>query len=328
MMVFLYAVIGLLGGAAGAALVYRFGRAFGLVDMPNERSSHTEPTPRGAGLGIAAASVAAASLQGEPLLAFALASVGGLGLVEDMAGLSIKVRLPAHLALSLLLAISALGLPETFPGLGVVIFWVVFLAGTANFYNFMDGINGMAGLMGVAAFGMLALYAYLAGAGLFALALVPIFACLGFLPFNLPRARVFMGDTGSLSLGFLFAALVMRMSAGTGSFMGMAAFLGIFYADAIITIAVRLVKGDNIFMAHRGHLYQYISNELGVAHWKVSLGYASAQAALGAAALLSLPGGGALRLAAAFALLAAVVYKSIKCLPSKGRAIQKTEGNL
>jgi Fuc2NAc and GlcNAc transferase len=90
----------------------------------------------------------------------------------------------------------------------------VFIVGTANFYNFMDGINGIAGITGVVAFGLLALFGHLhgAGEGMVLCSLCLGAACLGFLPFNMPRARVFMGDVGSVLLGFLFALLVIFLA--------------------------------------------------------------------------------------------------------------------
>jgi Fuc2NAc and GlcNAc transferase len=171
----------------------------------------------------------------------------------------------------------------TEPSLVTVAFLAVFLVGTANFFNFMDGINGIAGLSGVTAFVLLTWHGIFTGAepALNWIALGAAVACGGFLPFNLPRARVFMGDVGSLTLGFLFAALA---AAGARDFFDLvcrAAFLLPFYLDELTTMAVRLRDGESLTRPHRRHLYQLLANEMGIAHWKVSLGYAAAQWAVG-----------------------------------------------
>jgi Fuc2NAc and GlcNAc transferase len=169
------------------------------------------------------------------------------------------------------------------PPLVTALFLAVHLVGTANFFNFMDGINGIAGLSGVAGFVLLAWHGIFTGASpaLNWLALGTAVACGGFLPFNLPRAQVFMGDVGSLTLGFVFAALA---AAGARDFFDLvcrAAFLLPFYLDELTTMVLRLRDGESLTRPHRRHLYQLLANERGIAHWKVSLGYAAAQMAMG-----------------------------------------------
>ncbi len=117
------------------------------------------------------------------------------------------------------------------------------------------------------------------------LSIVLVSGCLGFLPFNFPRARVFMGDVGSIFLGFVFASFVVRLSVTINIFLCLIMFLSTFYADAVITIYYRWRRGENLMQAHRSHLYQYLSNELKIPHWKVTLLYAVVQLCFGAIAV-------------------------------------------
>jgi len=105
--------------------------------------------------------------------------------------------------------------------------------------------------------------------------------CIGFLPFNFPRARVFMGDVGSIFLGFVFAAFVVKLSTSVNVFLCLIMFLCTFYADAVLTVIYRWKRGENLMQAHRSHLYQYLSNELKLPHWKVTLLYAAVQLCFG-----------------------------------------------
>jgi Fuc2NAc and GlcNAc transferase len=151
----------------------------------------------------------------------------------------------------------------------------------------MDGINGMAGLTGVLAFGALAVFAQHSGLDegevLFNLGVAA--ACLGFLPLNFPRARVFMGDVGSILLGFLFASQVFRYSASPVSFFMLCGFLFLYYADTITTLVIRKLDGEKLSQAHRRHLYQILANEFGLPHYAVTLLYGAVQALISASLL-------------------------------------------
>jgi len=179
-------------------------------------------------------------------------------------------------------------------GVLMILAMAVFIVGTANFYNFMDGINGIAAITGIVGFGLLALYSFLSESySSFAVLSVCIyFSCLGFLPFNMPKAKVFMGDVGSILLGFTFAGMVVWLSKGPLDFICLAAFLFPFYADELTTMAVRIRDGENLLRAHRRHLYQVLANEKGVSQWKVSLGYGLLQLVVGVTVLLLKPFGG------------------------------------
>ena len=111
-------------------------------------------------------------------------------------------------------------------------------------------------------------------------------ACLGFLPFNIPKARVFMGDVGSILLGFVFAGMVVFLSRNRLDFICMAGFLFPFYADELSTMMIRIRDGEKLSKPHRRHLYQLLANEYGIAHWKVSLGYGLFQLIVGISIIL------------------------------------------
>jgi Fuc2NAc and GlcNAc transferase len=291
----LYGASILLGGL-GAWGVARFGGRFGLIAAPNERSSHRRPTPKGGGIGILATFAAASLALG------VAASLLFAGVVLALVSLLVDRRDIAPGARLLLQFVAALGFllpllnahPDRMIALGLLPVLAVFMVGTANFYNFMDGINGIAAITGLVAFGLLGLAAHELGAGqpYAPLAVCMALSCLGFLPFNIPRARVFMGDVGSILLGFVFAGMVVLLAAGFTDFISLAALLFPFYADELTTMAVRLRSGERLTEAHRRHLYQILANEYGISHWKVSLGFGLLQLAVAAAVWLVRPYGG------------------------------------
>lgn len=291
-------------GAAGAWLVAGIPFREHLLDRPNERSSHTEPTPRGGGVGILVAFIVAGlTLRIPTTFLFAVILISMVSFYGDYFLLSVKFRLVVQLmaALTLLLpmlprlashfALSTYGL---FPSLFFLILPLIFLflIGSANFYNFMDGINGIAGLSGAVAFGLMGIYglnrafpdAFQTALSLLSLCIA--LACLGYLPFNMPRAKVFMGDVGSILLGFLFASLVVTLAQNYQEMACLAALLFPFYADELTTMAIRLHDREVLTRPHRRHLYQILANEAGMAHWKVTLLYGVGQFAVGGGALL------------------------------------------
>jgi UDP-N-acetylmuramyl pentapeptide phosphotransferase/UDP-N-acetylglucosamine-1-phosphate transferase len=269
-------------GAAGAWSAIKIGGSYGLMDLPGYRSSHSRPIPKGGGIGILLAFIVASLLNAVPISLWIPATIISLtGLLDDRFELSKSRRLLVHMVCALIVLIGGTHPLESFafsPLLRIVLV-SLFIAGTANFFNFMDGINGIAGISAVVGFGFLAIYSALQGvaAKLIVVDLCIVFACLGFLPFNLPRARVFMGDAGSVLIGFLFAALVWKSNTTLLGVISCAAFFFLIYADAATTFAIRFVEGDDIMVPHRRHLYQVLVNELGLPHWKVSTGYGLVQ---------------------------------------------------
>lgn len=289
-------------------MIARFAGKLSLLDCPEERSSHRQPTPKGGGVGI--------------LAAFSLVSMasgvspwfwGPISLLSLMAGYGDRVELTARLRLLAQLGLTAPLVVGTWQpsssyylNCPLILFWIVFIAGTANFYNFMDGINGIAGITGVVGFSLLALYIHDLGGQttLGNLSTCMAFSCLGFLPFNMPKAKVFMGDIGSILLGAVFAGLVYLASRTLLDFLCMASFLFPFYADELTTMAVRLKKGENITQAHRKHLYQLFANEMAIPHWQVSAIFGCVQLFIGISVLVTKSLG-------SYVLLAILIFYSI-----------------
>ncbi|MEK7847088.1 MAG: UDP-N-acetylmuramyl pentapeptide phosphotransferase, partial [Nitrospinota bacterium] len=203
--------------------------------------------------------------------------------LEDIFNIPSKLRLLIQFVISTLIVWLISGFSGSMVEMAIFLFWIIFITGTANFYNFMDGINGIAGLTGIVAFGLVVYFSfYIADDNnIIILSIALMSACFGFLPFNFPKAKVFMGDVGSVFLGFVFGSFVVRLSNNISIFLCLIMFLCTFYADAIITIYYRWKNGENLMQAHRSHLYQYMSNELGLPHWKVSIGYAVVQLIFG-----------------------------------------------
>lgn len=290
-------------GAGGAWVVARYGFELGVLDRATDRSSHSGSVPKAGGIGILVTFICCSvlfkfsSLFWMPAVFLSLVSLLG-DRVDLSAGLRFFVQIICSIVV-LVCFFSQVGFNDyaAFPVL------VLFIASTANIYNFMDGINGIAGITGVVAFGLLALFAYIIGAdGRYVmLGLSMALSCLAFLYFNIPAARVFMGDVGSVLLGFVFASTAIFVARDMADFICVSGFLLLFYMDALTTMVVRLKQGESLVKAHRKHVYQLLANELGRAHWKISLGYGVAQLVMGLAAV-SLRSCGLLRVAVFYAV--------------------------
>lgn len=276
--------------ATSSVLVSRLGSRMSLIDKPNERSSHVHPTPRAGGIGIFLSFLIIGVLfTQERILILTIGMAGLIGLLDDCFSISSKKRLLLQLIISAVTVILLQGTPDSARARLLFGGSIIFITGTANFYNFMDGINGIAGLTGVVGFGMMALFSHfvIGNSDIVIMSIALSAACVGFLPFNFPKANVFMGDVGSVSLGFIFAAFVVKLSTNINVFLCLIMFLCLFYADALITIFSRWLRGENLMKAHRSHLYQYLSNELRLPHWKVSVLYAFVQLTFGLLGLLA-----------------------------------------
>ena len=232
-----------------------------LADLPNHRSLHERPTPRIGGIAIVLSAVpiawvlASGDLQWTWALALGLAL---LSFVDDLRSLPIKVRLSAHFAAAgVAVATLAPGLWEA-QGLFAATIVVFAIAWMTNLYNFMDGADGLAGGMAVIGFGAYAIAANSAGDLSIALgSLVLASSALAFLLFNFPPARVFMGDAGSVPMGFLAGALGLR-GAVDGAWPPWFPFVVFapFVVDSTMTLARRLFRGERFWIAHRSHCYQ------------------------------------------------------------------------
>ena len=147
----------------------------------------------------------------------------------------------------------------------------------------MDGIDGIGGITGFLGFMLIAFYNNLSGMdpAYAYLSLALAFSCLGFLCFNTPRAKVFLGDVGSILLGFVFACLIIALSENIMDFFIMAGFLAPLYFDELFTMVVRIRSKDSLIEPHRKHIYQVLVNEACIPHWKISLGYGLIQLIIG-----------------------------------------------
>jgi Fuc2NAc and GlcNAc transferase len=190
----------------GGLLVMRFARNGRMVDIPGERSSHKEPVPTGGGIGILTAFLfASVLLRFPPGLWFPPAILALVSLYGDWFRLTPLFRLAIQFVAVIIFLFSLYPLMDAGPGPLLLpllaAFFAVYIVGTANFFNFMDGIDGMLVTSGVIAFGFLAVFIVAESRGILflKLSLSMAAACLGFLPLNFPRAKVFPGDVGSIS---------------------------------------------------------------------------------------------------------------------------------
>ena len=257
----------------------RYARNRQMIDHPGQRRSHAVPTPRGGGIGMVVAVIAGlvvmavfgrgdADFAVSTALVASILMVAGAGWIDDHRGLGAALRLLAHGIAACLLGLPALAL--LLPGWGenpatpwiaiAMLICTIGIVASINLHNFMDGIDGLLAMQALFVFCVLAWVCHQAGRlgeaqhmGLFAAAV------LGFLPFNFPRARIFMGDVGSGTLGLLIAVAVFwQMAAVPGAiwvgFIASSAFL----VDSTMTLGSRVIGGRRWYSAHREHLYQWL----------------------------------------------------------------------
>ncbi len=270
-----------------AALVALMARV-GVLDRPGHRSSHTVPTPKGGGVGVVAAFLLGMALLGrgsDPAAAGVTLAAAGIALVsflDDVLGWPFSAKLAAQLAAAGLAVASGLWLhdlrvpvlgsvPLGWLGVPMTLVWVV---AATNAMNFIDGLNGLAS--GVALIAALALAGIAAGEGapfVVLAALLLAAGLAGFLPFNYPRARIFLGDVGSQFCGFVLA--VLGVAAGRFARVELSLLLvpmllsGVLF-DTGFTLLRRLLAGERVTEAHRGHLYQ-VAHRSGMPAWAVTL---------------------------------------------------------
>ncbi len=267
----------------------------GTVCIPNARSSHDALIPRAGGIAFVLAATAAwvllAILLKSPALALITAigaGVAAVGWIDDRGGVRARVRFSVHLVAGL--AVAAVALYGTdIGGWRLVISCVlaaILIAWSTNLFNFMDGIDGLAASEGAfcAAAGAV-VTAVTDGESVVVLALAAMSgALLGFLPWNAPRARIFMGDTGSTWIGFCLAAIAAWH--GVRHPQAAPALLilpSLFVADATVCLVRRAYRGERLTAAHRSHAYQNLARKLG-SHAKVVSIFAAGNALLACAA--------------------------------------------
>jgi Fuc2NAc and GlcNAc transferase len=258
-------------GLTRAVLWFAHSRSV-LIDAPNERSSHVHPKPRGGGIGVIAALLAGVAIAyaGAPkapgVLVLLIGSLvcAALGLWDDLRGLAIFPRLAVETALASWLVHETgplLRLPLPSPldieiGFLGFLFPVIWIVGVMNFFNFMDGIDGLA--TGQAMASVLAMVAFSWSQDASVIAFLVLFALAGFLPFNWWPSRIFLGDVGSLPIGFLLAGLPLLAPphARPQAVLAVATGLTLFLLDPVLTLWRRLSRGARLGDSHREHLYQ------------------------------------------------------------------------
>jgi Fuc2NAc and GlcNAc transferase len=265
----------------GVALIRFYAVSRGMLDTPSSRSSHTVPTPRGGGVAFVViyllglgyigylgdASLSMLIMLGVPSLI-----VASIGFVDDHHPLSAKWRIMVHcIAASLCLlamehvpvfSIMGYQLNSIFINAVLVFFYQIWMI---NLYNFMDGIDGIAAVEAIVVCILMATIYGLEGYAFGVTAtLLLAAAVLGFLVWNFPPARIFMGDSGSGFLGMVLAALSLQGALiDLRYFWAWVILLGVFIVDATFTLVYRIGRGEKMYVAHRQHAYQHAASKLG-----------------------------------------------------------------
>lgn len=263
---------GVLGFGATRLTLLLLGR-FGVIDVPNERSSHRRPVIRGAGMGVAAVWLVATLLMAVlladasaalPLVAM-VAGLSLLGFIDDLHHRAPALRLASQVlvcgaAVALGLGTRDLllpGLPPVGLAVAAIPLWTAAVVLVVNLFNFMDGIDGLAASQTLLAALALSVGGLLAGWPFLALAAAALAGAIGgFLPFNWQPARCFMGDAGSYFCGGALAGLWIIGQRHGLSPVVEALPAGAFLLDAVLTLGWRALAGDRVWQPHRAHLYQ------------------------------------------------------------------------
>ena len=285
-------------------IYFKIADRFNIIDKPNHRSAHTEITLRGGGIVFPIAFMLffiistwgklvhlplhdqAAENQNELLFGIGLLLLCTISFLDDLYDLSSKIRIVFHIiSVSFLLAF--LNAFVLLPIWAIPILYILII-GILNAYNFMDGINGITGLYSLVA--LLSLLYVNQNMVSFVdrdFIIYPVLACLVFLFFNFrKKAKCFMGDIGSMGIAFWVVALIGLLMMKTGEIKWIL-FLAVYGVEVIFTILERLKLKENIFEAHRRHLYQLLANEKKISHLKISALYAAVQLIVNAVVIFS-----------------------------------------
>ncbi|MDF2418362.1 glycosyl transferase [Acinetobacter beijerinckii] len=252
-----------------------------IIDNPNERSSHTIPTPRGGGVSIVITFLSFLVLlmftqhlaisTGLILLCSGF-GIAVLGFLDDHGHINSMLRLAIHFIIAIAVVFALGGFAEValfnetlHLGWFANIIAVLFLVWLLNLYNFMDGINGIASVEAITTTISLAIIYLLFSSSLSIELLLTLAACVfGFMLWNFPKARIFMGDAGSGFLGMTLGVLaLMALKVDTALFCAWIICLGVFVVDATFTLIRRVTNGHKMYDAHRSHAYQYASRRYG-----------------------------------------------------------------
>lgn len=259
----------------------RYALARSMLDVPNDRSSHTVPTPRGGGVSIVVTFLSGlVAMWSAGLIdsGFFLGAVGAGGLVavigfmDDHGHIAARWRLLGHFAAAawVLWWTGGLAPVEVFgiafdPGWVGNVFALFYLVWMLNLYNFMDGIDGLASVEAISVCGSACLLHWINGhEGFVWTPLLLAMSVLGFLVWNFPPAKIFMGDAGSGFLGIILGALGLQAASVSADMLwAWLILLGVFVVDATFTLLRRLLRGEKVYEAHRSHAYQYASRVYG-----------------------------------------------------------------
>ncbi|WP_447964792.1 MraY family glycosyltransferase [Nitrospira sp. Ecomares 2.1] len=292
-------------------LYFKIALHAGIVDIPNQRSSHLSPTIRGGGIVFVVALLfwSFFNIKLYPWFIVAALLIAIVSFVDDVRSLPASVRFFVHLVSIILLGIQV--------GLFDEPIWILFLiivvgVGAINAFNFMDGINGITGIYGLV--NLLTFFFINHEIIHFmdeSLPLYILMSILVFLFYNFrKRALCFAGDVGSVTLAFIQVFLLVKLILVTQQFAWIFLFL-VFGVDSTLTILYRLRNGENIFKPHRSHLYQYLSNEMGKSHLIISSVYGLLQLAVNAILILFLPNS-SVGLVVLFATIFVVLYVVVR----------------
>jgi Fuc2NAc and GlcNAc transferase len=259
----------------------RYALSKSLIDVPNARSSHTVPTPRGGGVAIVLSFLLLVPL----LSIFSLlpwasawgligagAGVAVLGFLDDHGHIAARWRLLGHFSAAVWALFWLGGIPPlTIMGVVFDMGWIgavlslFYLVWMLNLYNFMDGIDGLASVEAIAVcLSVSLIYALMGFSSLAWAPLLLSFTVAGFLYWNFPPAKIFMGDAGSGFLGVTLGILSLQAAWASPALLWVWVILmGVFVVDATFTLVRRLVRGDKVYEAHRSHAYQYASRQFG-----------------------------------------------------------------
>lgn len=283
--VYVAVILPALASLVGTEAIRRYALRTSMVDIPNHRSSHTVPTPRGGGIAVALSILSSLAVLFCVLPSQRAAAVGvfggglliaGVGLLDDRFDLSARLRLLVQFTGAGWLIAWTGGVPLQLGSLDVSILAslvaIVFVVWCTNLYNFMDGLDGFAGSQALIAAIAAGLICFRQQDALLALTMFATAgAAAGFLVWNWPPAKIFMGDCGSGFLGFLFGALAV-VGHGHGSLPNGAGLilLMVFMGDATLTLLRRMLQGEAWSQPHRSHAYQ-LATRMGASHRTVTL---------------------------------------------------------
>lgn len=274
------------------AALRRYALARSIIDVPNARSSHSIPTPRGGGVAIVVGFlmvlpiITLANLLPLRILIgtwLAGALVAIVGFMDDHGHIPAQWRLLGHFSAAAWALFWLGGLPViTVFGLSIDLGWsggvvaAFYLVWMLNLYNFMDGIDGLASIEAICACLGACLIYWLGGfEGLFWLPLLLAMAVVGFLFWNFPPARIFMGDAGSGFLGLMLGVISIQAAWVSSQLMWVwLILLGVFIVDSTFTLVRRVLRGDKVYEAHRSHAYQFATRRFG-RHLPVTLSVAA-----------------------------------------------------